>query len=99
MGMKIDHRLVWAAGALAGAAILLAAGAPLTTLVLLAAVLACPAAIYLGMRGRQHSSTGAGRSSARMASIRIRTAYSAIWLHSRNPSAATRTHAEREPPT
>lgn len=56
--MKIDRRWLWGAGALAAAAALLAAGVPLTTLIILAAVLACPAAMFFGMRGMQHGAGG-----------------------------------------
>lgn len=56
--MKIDRKWMWAGGALAGAAVLVAAGVPLITVVLLAAVLACPAAMFLGMRGMQHGQGG-----------------------------------------
>lgn len=56
--MKIDRKWLWGAGALTAGAALFAAGVPLTTLVLLAAVLACPAAMYFGMRGTQHGAGG-----------------------------------------
>ena len=56
--MTIDRRRLWVGGALAGGAVLVAAGVPLTTLALLAAVLACPAAMFLGMRGAHQGQGG-----------------------------------------
>jgi len=56
--VKIERKWVWGAGALTAAAALLAAGVPLTTLIILAAVLACPAAMFFGMRGTQHGAGG-----------------------------------------
>lgn len=56
--MKIERKWLWGAGALTAAAALFAAGVPLTTLIILAAVLACPAAMYFGMRGTQHGAGG-----------------------------------------
>lgn len=54
----INRKWLWGAGVLAAATALLAAGMPLTTLILLAAALACPAAMFFGMRGAQSGSSG-----------------------------------------
>jgi len=55
--VRINRKWLWGAGVLAAAAALLAAGMPLTTLILLAAALACPA-LFFGMRGAQPGSSG-----------------------------------------
>ena len=63
--MKVDRRWLWAGGILtiAGGGAL-ALGVPLATLITLAAVLACPAAMYfgMGMMGRMQggAETGGG---------------------------------------
>ena len=42
---------LWLGGVLAGVALALALGVPLGTLLVVAAILACPVAMYFGMRG------------------------------------------------
>lgn len=56
--MKIDRKWLWLGGALAGAAVALALGVPLGTLLIVAALLACPAMMMFGMRGMQHGPGG-----------------------------------------
>ena len=62
--MTVDRRWLWAGGALAVAGGALALGVPLATPITIAAVLACPAAMYfgMGMMGRMHGSAEAGGS-------------------------------------
>ncbi|MGQ0572490.1 MAG: hypothetical protein ACT4P5_23525 [Armatimonadota bacterium] len=57
--MKLDRKWLLLGCALAGAAAALALGVPLGTLLVVAALLACPAAMFLGMRGMQAGSGGA----------------------------------------
>ncbi len=47
--MEVDRRWLWAGGILTIAGGALALGVPIATLITLAAVLACPAAMYFGM--------------------------------------------------
>lgn len=54
--MKLDSRWMWIGGVLAAAVLALVAGIPLGTLLIVAALLACPAAMYFGMRGHQSAS-------------------------------------------
>lgn len=49
--MKRDRRWLWIGGGLAGAALALALGVPLGTLLIVAALLACPTMMLRGMRG------------------------------------------------
>ncbi|MGH2425027.1 MAG: hypothetical protein ACRDF1_01910 [bacterium] len=51
--MKIERRWMWIGGILAVAGLALAVGVPLGTLLVVGALLACPAAMFLGMRGHQ----------------------------------------------
>lgn len=48
--MNIDRRLMWLGGAFGVVGVALAAGVPLSTLLTLALVLACPASMFLMMR-------------------------------------------------
>ncbi len=54
--MRTQRRWLWIGGAIATAAAALALGLPLSTLLIVAAVLACPAAMYFGMRGTHQGS-------------------------------------------
>lgn len=56
--MKIKRTWLWIGGAALGAAAALAAGVPLGTLLIVAALLACPVMMSLGMRG-MHTGSGA----------------------------------------
>lgn len=56
--MKVDRKWLWIGGAVAGAGAALALGVPLGTLLIVAALLACPAAMYLGMRGTHQGAGG-----------------------------------------
>jgi len=51
--MKIERRWMWIGGIIAGAVLALVAGVPLGTLLVVGALLACPAAMFFGMRGHQ----------------------------------------------
>lgn len=51
--MKIERRWLWIGGIVAAAGLAFAAGVPLGTLLIVGALLACPAAMFLGMRGHQ----------------------------------------------
>ena len=55
--MTINRKWLWIGGAAAGAAAALALGVPLATLLLVAAVLACPAMMLFGMRGMHHGAS------------------------------------------
>jgi len=54
--MKLDSRWMWIGGVLAAAVLALVAGITPGTLLIVAALLACPAAMYFGMRGHQSAS-------------------------------------------
>ena len=56
--MKVDRKWLWIGGAVVGAGAALALGVPLGTLLIVAALLACPAAMYLGMRGTHQGAGG-----------------------------------------
>jgi hypothetical protein len=47
----IQHRWLWIGAGVAAAAAALALGVPLGSVLIVAAVLACPLAMYFGMRG------------------------------------------------
>lgn len=49
--MTTQTKLLWIAGVIAGAAIALYFGVSLGTLLIVGALLLCPAAMYFGMRG------------------------------------------------
>lgn len=54
--MSINRKWLWIGGAAAGAATALALGVPLSTLLIVAALLACPVMMSRGMRGVAHGS-------------------------------------------
>lgn len=56
--MNIKRTWLWIGGAALGAAAALAAGVSLSTLLIVAALLACPVVMSLGMRG-MHQGSGA----------------------------------------
>lgn len=56
--MKINRRWLWIGGAAAAAAGALALGVPLSTLLIVGALLACPVMMSLGMRGMHQGSDG-----------------------------------------
>lgn len=60
--MNVDPRWLWAGGILAIAGGALVLGVPLATVITIAAVLACPAAMYfgMGMMGRTHGGAEMG---------------------------------------
>lgn len=60
--MKIDRMWLWLGGALAGGGVALALGVPLGTLLIVAAILACPAMMLLGMRDMHGAGGMAGHS-------------------------------------
>jgi hypothetical protein len=64
--MTADRRWLWVGGILAVVGGALALGVPLATLIRLAALLACPAAMYfgMGMMGRMHGGTETGGTSS-----------------------------------
>lgn len=62
--MRVDRRWLWVGGILAAAGAALALGVPLATLLTLAAVPACPAAMYLGMCGMGMMGRMQGRTEA-----------------------------------
>ena len=56
--MKTSSKWITVLGIAAAFAVGLAAGAPLGTLLLAAALLACPAMMFFGMHGMQHGDSG-----------------------------------------
>ena len=60
--MRVDRRWYWLGGALVVAGAVLVAGVPFGTLLTIAALLACPAAMYfgMGMMGRSGASRAGG---------------------------------------
>lgn len=64
--MTVDRKWLWVGGILAVAGGALALGVPLATLITLAAVLACPAAMYfgMGMMGRMQGGAETGGTSS-----------------------------------
>lgn len=56
--MKTHRTLLWIGGAIASASAALALGVPVATLLLVAAVLACPVTMYFGMRGMHRDASG-----------------------------------------
>jgi hypothetical protein len=60
--MKINRTWLWLGGALAGGGAALALGVPPGTLLVVAAVLACPAMMLFGMRGMHGAGGMAGHS-------------------------------------
>ena len=63
--MNVDRRWLWAAGLLAVVGGALAMGVPLSTLLYVAALLACPAVMFFGMGMMSKTGTGSqGRSTA-----------------------------------
>ncbi len=52
--MKVDRRWLWVAGVLGAGGLGLALGVPLGTLLIVAALLACPVMMMRGMGGMQH---------------------------------------------
>jgi len=56
--MKVDRKWLWLGGALIGGAGALALGVSLGTLLIVAALLACPAAMFFGMRGMHQGAGG-----------------------------------------
>ncbi|HEX9531230.1 MAG TPA: hypothetical protein VGA58_00430 [bacterium] len=56
--MRTQRRWLWIGGAIAATAAALALGVSLSTLLIVAAVLACPATMYFGMRGMHQGSGG-----------------------------------------
>ncbi len=59
--MKLDRKWLWRGGAVVGAGAALALGVPLGTLLVVAAVLACPLMMLFGMRGMQQGAGGMAR--------------------------------------
>ncbi|MGH2374543.1 MAG: DUF2933 domain-containing protein [bacterium] len=56
--MKIERKWLWLGGAVVGAGGALALGVPLGTLLIVAAVLACPLMMLFGMRGMHQGAGG-----------------------------------------
>ena len=56
--MKVDRKWLWLGGALVGGAGALALGVPLGTLLIVAAILACPAMMFFGMRAMHQGAGG-----------------------------------------
>lgn len=56
--MKVDRKWLWLGGAIGGGGVALALGVPLGTLLIVAALLACPIMMMFGMRGMQHGAGG-----------------------------------------
>lgn len=56
--MKSKDRWLWFGGALAAGGVALALGVPLGTVLIVAALLACPVTMYFGMRGMHRASGG-----------------------------------------
>lgn len=56
--MKVDRKWLWIGGALVGGAGALALGVPLGTLLIVAAILACPAMMFFGMRAMHQGAGG-----------------------------------------
>jgi len=73
--MQVDRRWYWLGAALAAAAIALVAGVPLGTVLYVAALLACPAAMFfgMGMMGRM-SASDAGKVVSQSGSPEVRPA-------------------------
>lgn len=60
MDMQVNRRWLWIAGGLGAAGGALALGVPLGTVLIVAALLACPIMMSLGMRGSHHGTGGMG---------------------------------------